>query len=182
VEGLHGEYGGRRMNPDGRPSERIVGIALNGQTVDNFGNSTANLTDTDGGRYDGDPLHDRAVGPLQFIPDTWARWGRDGDGDGERDPQDIDDAALSAGAYLCNYGSLRSWDTWSVAIFGYNHSGAYVNSVKASLDRVQRLRLPEFEGDELLRQNIPYGTWVPVEDPEPEPEPGEEPPLTEAAE
>jgi hypothetical protein len=185
VEGLHGEYGGRRMKPDGRPSDHIVGIALNGQTVDNFGNSTANLTDTDGGRYDGDPLHDRAVGPLQFIPDTWSRWGRDGDGDGERDPQDIDDAALSAGAYLCHYGSLRDWETWAVAIFGYNHSGAYVNSVKASLDRVQRLRLPDFEGDELLRQSVPYGAWVPRPDDlgnEPEPEPGEEPAPTEAAE
>ena len=172
VEGLHGEYGGRRLQPDGRPTQRIIGIALNGQTVDNFGNSTANLADTDGGRYDGDPLHDRAVGPLQFIPDTWARWGRDGDGDGERDPQDIDDAALSAGAYLCNYGSLRDWETWAVAIFGYNHSNAYVNSIKASLDRVQRLRLPGFEGEELLRQPTPSGVWVPrADEPEPEPEP-----------
>ncbi|MEZ5245372.1 MAG: lytic murein transglycosylase [Acidimicrobiales bacterium] len=183
VESVHGEYGGGRLLADGRPNRPIVGLALNGQTVDNYGNATANLTDTDGGRYDGDPTHDRAVGPLQFIPQTWDRWGLDADGDGERDPQDIDDAALSAGAYLCNYGSLRNWATWSVAIFGYNHSGAYVNSVKASLDRVQRLHLPEFEGDELLRQRIPYGAWVPIpDDLGNEPDPGEEQAPTEAAE
>ena len=30
------------------------------------------IRDTDGGRYDGDPVWDRAVGPMQFIPGTWA--------------------------------------------------------------------------------------------------------------
>lgn len=173
VESVHGEYGGGRLDADGRPAEPIIGISLDGRTVDNYGNTTANLPDTDGGRYDGDPTHDRAVGPLQFIPQSWERWRLDADGDGETDPQDIDDAALSAGAYLCNYGSLRGWDTWAIAVFGYNHSGAYVNSVKGSLDRIQRIRLPEFDGDELLRQRIPYGNWVPLPDDlgnEPDPE------------
>jgi transglycosylase-like protein with SLT domain len=170
VEGLHGEYGNRRLGLDGRPSSPIIGISLNGVTVDNFGQTTANLTDTDGGRYDRDAVYDRAVGPLQFIPQTWTKWRLDGDGDGERDPQDIDDAALTAAAYLCNYGSLRYWTGWSTAIFGYNQSGAYVNSVKASLDRVQRLELPEFDGDEDLRQRRPWGPWIPLPDNPPAPE------------
>lgn len=179
VEGLHGEYGNRRLDIDGRADRPIIGIALDGSTVDNFGDTTANLADTDNGLYDGDPLHDRAVGPLQFIPDTWSRWRRDGDGDGETDPQDIDDAALSAAAYLCAYGSLRDWTGWSTAIFGYNHSAAYVNSVKSSLDRVQTLSLPEFEGDDELRQRSPFGTWVPIPVPPPEEEnPEGEPPAT----
>jgi Transglycosylase SLT domain len=168
VEGLHGEYGNRRLGLDGRPDSPIIGISLNGVTVDNFGQATANLADTDGGRYDRDPVNDRAVGPMQFIPQTWTRWRLDGDGDGERDPQDIDDAALTTAAYLCNYGSLRYWTGWSTAVFGYNQSGAYVNSIKASLDRVQRLVLPEFEGDDELRQRSPWGTWVPLPDPPPE--------------
>jgi len=180
VESVHGEYGNGRLDIDGRPAEPIIGLALDGKTVDNFGNTTARLPDTDNGRYDDDPNFDRAVGPLQFIPQSWDRWRLDGDGDGERDPQDIDDAALTAAAYLCNYGSLRSWQTWSVAIFGYNHSGAYVNSVKASLDRVQRLELPEFEGDEDLRQRLPYGAWTPLpDDLGNEPDPDEETPPAE---
>ena len=170
VEGLHGEYGNRRLGLDGRPDTPIIGISLNGVTVDNFGQVTANLSDTDGGRYDRDAVYDRAVGPMQFIPETWTRWRLDGDGDGIRDPQDIDDAALTTAAYLCNYGSLRNWAGWSTAVFGYNQSGAYVNSVKASLDRILRLVLPEFEGDDELRQRRPWGTWVPLPDPPPEPD------------
>ncbi len=38
---------------------------------------------------------------MQFIPTTWAYAGRDGDGDGEQNPHDLDDAALAAGDYLC---------------------------------------------------------------------------------
>ncbi|MEM7141085.1 MAG: lytic murein transglycosylase [Actinomycetota bacterium] len=180
IEGKHGEHGDRRLGVDGRPGDPIIGIALDGQTVDNYGLVTANLADTDGGRYDGDPRHDRAVGPMQFIPQTWESWKIDADQDGEFDPQDIDDAAASAGAYLCNYGSLRYWDTWSTAIFGYNHAGAYVNSVKDALDRNLRFRLPAFDGDEDLRQRIPYGTWVPlpVEEPvDPNAPADEQPPV-----
>ena len=70
-------------------------------------------------------------------------------------------------------------------MFGYNQSGPYVNSVKASLDRVQRLVLPEFEGDDELRQSSPWGPWIPLPDPpppeeeEPDPAPTEE--VTSAA-
>ena len=39
---------------------------------------------------------------MQFIPSTWAVVGVDADGDGERNPQDIDDAALAAAVYLCS--------------------------------------------------------------------------------
>ena len=35
---------------------------------------------TDGGRLDGDPGQDRAVGPVQFLPGTWARFRRGADG------------------------------------------------------------------------------------------------------
>ena len=45
-----------------------------------------------------------AVGPMQFIPSTWAWAGRDGNGDGEKDPNNIYDAALAAGHYLCRNG------------------------------------------------------------------------------
>ena len=41
--------------------------------------------------------YDRAMGPLQFLPGTWSWAGRDGDGDGRRDPQNVFDAALGDG-------------------------------------------------------------------------------------
>jgi len=42
----------------------------------------AAILDTDGGRLDGDISYDRAVGPMQVLPGTWARFGTDGDRDG----------------------------------------------------------------------------------------------------
>ena len=39
--------------------------------------------DTDGGELDKDTVYDRAVGPMQFIPSTWAVVKVDADGDGE---------------------------------------------------------------------------------------------------
>ena len=74
----------------------IYGIPLNGS------NKTAEILDTDAGQYDNDTTYDRAVGPMQFIPSTWSVVGVDADGDGVRNPQDIDDAALGTAVYLCS--------------------------------------------------------------------------------
>ena len=157
----------------GRPDDDIVGLALDGTSVDNYGDVLANIPDTDGGRYDGDRVYDRAVGPMQFIPQTWESWKADGDGDGQTDPQDLDDATLAAAGYVCNYGSHASWDNWIAAVFAYNHSPAYVNSVQSRLMQMQRVALPEIEGVELWPSR-PWGTFVPLPIPEPEPEPGTE--------
>jgi membrane-bound lytic murein transglycosylase B len=72
------------------------------------------------------------VGPLQFIPDTWASWGADGNADGVADPQQIDDAALAAADYLCSYGDLSIPATWRTAVFAYNHLDSYVDEVAAT--------------------------------------------------
>jgi len=72
------------------------------------------------------------VGPLQFLPSTWAQWGADGDGDGVTDPQDLDDAAYAAGRYLCaDGGDLAEGPAWQQAVFSYNHSASYVAAVYA---------------------------------------------------
>lgn len=125
IESQHGTYGGNALGADGRPvNGPIVGVALDGE------GPVAAIGDTDGGALDGDTTWDRAVGPLQFIPATWRRWGADGDGDGAADPQDIDDAAYSAGRYLCGSGSpLSDADQWRRAILAYNASDEYVSNV-----------------------------------------------------
>jgi membrane-bound lytic murein transglycosylase B len=125
VESDHGRYGGSVLGLDGRPRPAIVGIALDG-----VGPVRA-VPDTDDGRWDGDRVWDRAVGPMQFIPGTWAASGRDGDGDGLADPHDLDDAALAAASYLCRAGDLGDSATRSAAILSYNHSAFYVDLVNA---------------------------------------------------
>lgn len=172
VEGAHGTYGGRSLLMSGRPDDGIVGLRLDGIEVDNYGDTVAAIPDTDNGRWDGDTEFDRAVGPMQFIPGTWELWGADGDGDGVAEPQDLDDAALAAAGYLCAYGRHSNWDNWIRAVFAYNHSPAYVNSVQSRLVSMQRLSLPEVEGVELW-PGMPWGAFEPLPIPEPEPEEGE---------
>jgi membrane-bound lytic murein transglycosylase B len=129
VESLNGEDGGG-LGPDGRPVSAIYGPSLDGS------GQVASVSDSDGGAMDADPTLDRAVGPLQFLPSTWRTWGSDGDGDGVRDPQDVDDAALSAARYLCAAGDLRTPAGWTEAVFSYNHSAEYVQSVYTATDRI----------------------------------------------
>lgn len=125
VESGHGTHGGASLAVDGTATPRIVGPRLDGTGF-------ARIRDTDSGTLDGDPAWDRAVGPLQFIPSTWLRYGADGSGDGIADPQNIDDAALAAGRYLCAAGGdLSSGGGWSAAVYAYNHSGDYLQSVLA---------------------------------------------------
>lgn len=123
VETNHGRVDGTRIQDSGNPSEPIIGVELSG------GPGTRMIEDTDDGEYDGDSDYDRAVGPMQFIPQSWATHGRDGNGDRVPDPQNIDDAALSAAAYLCTGGSLNSPQGWENAVLSYNDSLDYVEAV-----------------------------------------------------
>jgi membrane-bound lytic murein transglycosylase B len=120
-----GQARGGRVSADGTTLSPIPGPRLDG-------NGFAAISDTDGGLYDGDTVYDRAVGPMQFIPSTWAVWGADGNGDGRSDPGNIYDAALAAGHYLCAGGrNLSDGADLDRAILGYNHSSAYLRTVRA---------------------------------------------------
>lgn len=124
IESDHGRYGGATLGEDGRPSKPIIGVPLDGSA------GVKAISDSDGGRLDGDPTHDRAVGPMQFIPTTWAKYAADGDGDGRGDPQQIDDAALAAARYLCvNDRDMASAEGWWAGIMSYNNSVEYAQKV-----------------------------------------------------
>jgi membrane-bound lytic murein transglycosylase B len=129
VESLNGADGGG-LARSGRPHDPIYGVALTGV------GDLAAVPDSDGGLLDGDAGLDRAVGPLQFLPSTWQTWGTDGDGDGLRDPQDIDDASLAAARYLCVSGDLSTAAGWTAAVLSYNHSGDYLASVYQAADQI----------------------------------------------
>ncbi|MFD7462788.1 MULTISPECIES: lytic transglycosylase domain-containing protein [unclassified Streptomyces] len=123
-----GQARGGRVTTDGTTISPILGPQLNGVGF-------ANISDTDDGAYDGDASYDRAVGPMQFIPSTWEWAGRDGNGDGKKDPNNVYDAALAAGHYLCRFGWDLSTDAdLRSAILSYNNSTDYLNTVLSWLE------------------------------------------------
>ena len=67
-----------------------------------------------------------AVGWMQFMPSTWARWGVDANGDGVADPDNPTDAIFSAARYLAGCGG--QFDI-TRAVYCYNHSTRYVKDV-----------------------------------------------------
>lgn len=118
VESRHGSIGGATIDDDGQTTKAIVGPPLNGA------NGVRRVPDTDRGDLDGDRKWDRAVGPMQFVPETWFRWRARAARDREApDPQNIGDAALTAGRYLCGRGGdLSTRKGWWRAVLAFNQS------------------------------------------------------------
>lgn len=126
VESDHGRHGGATMSADGTVSPAILGPVLDG-------GDTANIPDSDGGAFDGDATYDRAMGPMQFIPEAWANWGFDGNVDGVADPQNIDDAAGATANYLCRASDdLTTEAGWLAGIDAYNSADGYSDAVAAA--------------------------------------------------
>ncbi|MGV9836705.1 lytic transglycosylase domain-containing protein [Nocardia niigatensis] len=113
-----GHAGGGNVDAHGTTVTPILGPALDGTLA---GNEV--IADGRGGFV-------RAVGPMQFLPGTWVLWGADGDGDGYADPNNVFDAALAAGRYLCAGGAnLRDPDQQLPAVLRYNNSRSYASDV-----------------------------------------------------
>ncbi|MGI5127237.1 lytic murein transglycosylase [Pseudonocardia sp. CA-107938] len=131
VESDHGRFGSSEIDADGVARPDIVGIPLDGSA------GTRHVPDTDGGRLDGDSTYDRAVGPMQFLPATWARYGKG-------DPQQIDAAARATAAYLCaarrDVSTGRGW--WD-GVLTYNSSGEYARLVWAAANRYANKPSPQ---------------------------------------
>ncbi|MFC5502592.1 lytic transglycosylase domain-containing protein [Lysinimonas soli] len=123
IESGHGRHGGSSIGPDGTVTPPIYGVALNGDGV-------ALIPDSDHGTIDGDPAADRAVGPMQLIPQTWRNWHTDGNADGVENPQNIFDAVMSTANYLCRASTaLDTEHGWRAAIAAYNSAGSYLRKV-----------------------------------------------------
>jgi hypothetical protein len=136
VESYHGRFRGAALLADGTSRPPIVGVPLDGAP------GLMTISDTDNGAYDGDPVYDRAVGPMQFIPSTWRRHAADGNGDGQDDPFNINDAALAAANYLCADGrDLSTSAGWAAAVYSYNHTTEYVRMVYGWADQYSRASL-----------------------------------------
>lgn len=109
-----------------------------------------------------------AQGPAQFIPDTWAVWGRDEDGNGSNSPWDIGDALMAQGRIMCSLikdakKSGYGGDPRALALAGYNAGWGRVDQYRGvpprsfangeTYDYVQEILrdIPRFEGPGLLQ-------------------------------
>ncbi|MDI2126260.1 lytic transglycosylase domain-containing protein [Yinghuangia seranimata] len=130
VESSHANNG--QVDTTGRALTPILGPRLDGS------GSTKAIKDTDKGVLDLDTEYDRAVGPMQFIPSTWKAYEKDGNKDGKADPQNVFDAALTAGRYLCaGNRDLTDPASLDAAILSYNQSTDYLRTVKAWMQYYQ---------------------------------------------
>lgn len=134
VASEHGTADGGRIGRDGMATTPILGPLRDGT------NGTVKVPDTDDGALDGAARWDRAVGPLQIMPERWQRWRVRAARDGEApDPHHIDDAALTAGRILCDSKSdLSTPKGWWQAVRDYRGGGddaGFARKVFTSADR-----------------------------------------------
>ncbi|MEO6944705.1 MAG: lytic murein transglycosylase [Lacisediminihabitans sp.] len=129
VESRHGMIHGTTLGSDGTLTPSLYGVALDGVGF-------AHVPDSDGGSLDGDAEGDRAIGPMQFLPESWRNWHTDANGDGVEDPQNIYDATMAAAHYLCRAaGTLGTHDGWETGVLAYNSSQQYLNDVMDAANR-----------------------------------------------
>ena len=120
IESLHANGGA--TDAHGNPVNPIYGPTLDGTLA---GNETI-VQSVQAGRVQ----YARAMGPMQFLPGTWARYASDGDGDGKADVQNLYDSTLAAARYLCSGNlNLRDRNQVLTAILRYNNSAAYAQNV-----------------------------------------------------
>lgn len=125
VESHHGTYHGATIAPNGDVSPPIRGVRLDGS------NGNLEIIDGEAAPLTGDPIYARAMGPMQFIPETWRLYGVDANNDGVVNPDNIDDAVLSAAGYLCWRGrDLAKPEGWMKALRAYNLSDQYAKTVR----------------------------------------------------
>ena len=133
VESHHGTHRGAEIAANGDVRPPIRGVHLDGTN----GNMT--IIDTEateaaeaaGSGGDGEPVYARAMGPMQFIPETWRLYAVDANGDGVASPDNVDDAALAAAGYLCYRGKdMATPRGWMNALRAYNYSDSYARAVR----------------------------------------------------
>ena len=120
IESLHANGGA--TDAHGTALQPIYGPALDGALPGNEVIVQSRTADR--------VVYARALGPMQFLPGTWAKYASSATGDGKADVQNVYDASLAAARYLCSGGlNLRDPGQVMAAILRYNDSVAYARNV-----------------------------------------------------
>jgi hypothetical protein len=103
-------------------------VAAIGRVESNHGRIDGNALTAEGVAQPG--ISKPALGPMQLTQSTFDTVSIDSDGDGTKNPQDIDDAATAAGIFLCSGEGDLSTDAGArAAVARYGDGKKYVNSV-----------------------------------------------------
>jgi len=124
-----GSVGGvpARLAPIYRQAAARYGLGERGPSI----LAAINWVETDFGANTGSSSAG-AVGWMQFLPESWATYGVDANGDGVRDPANPWDAIFAAARLLRASGAPGDWQA---AIYSYNHAQWYVEKVEAAAER-----------------------------------------------
>ncbi|GAA1482508.1 lytic murein transglycosylase [Gordonia sinesedis] len=126
VSSDNGTASGASIDPNGRATPELRDL-----TQANPRNAEP-IADTDAGRYDGSSRTDVTMGPMQILPSRWEQFATDADNDGKADPDNIDDATLTAARFLCaSGGDLRQSDGWARAVSQFNSTPGFLQKVHA---------------------------------------------------
>ena len=126
VESNHGRITGNGADSSGVVTPTILGPPLDGSGAG--GNTTPMPSGKWEGQYGSSGPWLRALGPMQFLPETFEKYGADGDGDGQKDPHNIYDATAAAANLLCANQPESATDA-TEAVLAYNQSESYRDKV-----------------------------------------------------
>ncbi len=126
VESDHGRIFGGSLAPDGAVAPIVLGPPLDGTGVG--GNTTEMPAGEWTGQYGIEGQWLQAVGPMQFLPNTFEIYGADGNNDGIQDPHNLYDAVAAAANLLCSKTLPEGSDPTDV-ILAYNQSVEYQQNV-----------------------------------------------------
>jgi hypothetical protein len=100
------------------------------------------------------------LGPMQIRPATWAVFRADGNHDGVRDPQDIDDASVAAADILCAAEPGLNRPAHLIkALYAYDHSNHYVRAVLRAIARYLNVEPSTLGIDRVQRHQRPLPTF-----------------------
>lgn len=132
---------------------------------------TAKVVDTDAGQVDVDRRFDRTVGPMRMLPATWSVVSVDGDSDGRRDPQDLDDSALGVAVLLCaGRGDLREHERLRDQVGRYHAGEEFVRAVLTARRAYVDAAAAVAPTPVLTREPLVLPSELPTGAPEPRPE------------
>lgn len=118
----HGRAEGSVVGEDGLTSKPLRGLSI-------MNMPPLTVPDTDNAVTDGDATQDVAVGPMQIMPSRWEQHGSSAEEGRKPNPDNIDDAALTAARIMCESGNPTSPEGWDEGVKRFFHTPEAVKEV-----------------------------------------------------